>query len=44
MVHFQTDLQLVMGLFYTVNAVMMSNRLQNAPPGNAWNAYLWDVV
>jgi peptide/nickel transport system substrate-binding protein len=43
MVHVQTDLQLVIGLFYTVNAVMMSNRLQNVPPGNAWNAYLWDI-
>ena len=42
-VHVQTDQLLVMGLYNTVYAVVMANRLQNVPPGVAWNAHLWDV-
>lgn len=40
----QTDLNLVMGFFYSVNAVMISNRLQNAIPATSWNAHEWDLT
>jgi peptide/nickel transport system substrate-binding protein len=43
LVHMQTDQLSLMGLYYTVYAVVMSNRLQNVPPGVAWNTHLWDV-
>ena len=42
-VHHQTDLQLVTGLFYTADAIMIANRLQSVPPGSSWNAHLWEV-
>jgi hypothetical protein len=43
LVHQQTNLQLVMGLYYSVDAIMMSNRLANVPPASGWNAHTWDV-
>jgi peptide/nickel transport system substrate-binding protein len=43
LVHFQTDQVVVFGMFYSVTAVLMSNRLQHAEPATAWNAYEWDV-
>ena len=42
-VHMQTDLALVFGLFYNANAILISDRLQNVPRATAWNAHLWDV-
>jgi peptide/nickel transport system substrate-binding protein len=43
LVHRQTNEQLVIGFFYSVNAVVMANRVQNATPGTSWNAHEWDV-
>ena len=43
-VRVQTDQLLLMGLYYTVYAIVMSNRLQQVPPGVAWNAHNWDVT
>jgi peptide/nickel transport system substrate-binding protein len=43
-IHQQTDLQLVMGLYYSADAIMMAKRLQNVPPASGWNAYQWDVT
>jgi peptide/nickel transport system substrate-binding protein len=43
-IHWQTDLQLVMGFFHSVNAVTITNRFQNALPGTSWNAHEWDVT
>lgn len=42
-VHMQTDLQLVMGLYYSVDAIMMANRLENVPPASGWNAHDWNI-
>jgi ABC-type transport system substrate-binding protein len=44
LVQVQTDQLLVWGLYYTVYAVVKSDRLQNVPPGVAWNAHNWDVT
>ncbi|HZT07897.1 MAG TPA: ABC transporter substrate-binding protein [Chloroflexota bacterium] len=44
LIHFQTDQQLVMGLFYSVDAIMMTNRLVGVPPASGWNAHTWDVT
>jgi ABC-type transport system substrate-binding protein len=35
--------QLVMGLYYGVDAIMMANRLEQVPPGSGWNAHQWDL-
>jgi len=43
-VRVQTDQLLLMGLYNTVYAIVMSNRLQQVPPGVAWNAHNWDVT
>jgi ABC-type transport system substrate-binding protein len=43
LVQWQTDLQLVTGLVFATNAIMMSNRLQNALPGTTWNVHQWDA-
>lgn len=43
LIHAQTDQLLIMGLYYTVYAVVMSHRLKNVPPGVAWNSHNWDV-
>jgi peptide/nickel transport system substrate-binding protein len=43
LVRWQTDLQLVTGFFYSVNAILLSNRLENTHPGTGWNAHEWDV-
>jgi hypothetical protein len=43
LIHWQTDLQLVMGLYYSADAIVMANRLQNVPPASTWNTYEWDV-
>jgi ABC-type transport system substrate-binding protein len=43
MIKMQTDLNLVMGLFFSVDAIMMANKLQNVPPASSWNAQLWDL-
>lgn len=37
----QTERQLVVGLFYTAEAIMISNRLENVPPATSWNAHEW---
>jgi peptide/nickel transport system substrate-binding protein len=44
LVQWQTEQVLVFPLFYTVNAIMMTNRLQHAPPATSWNAHEWDVT
>jgi peptide/nickel transport system substrate-binding protein len=44
LVHAQTSQLLVWGLYNTVYAIVKSNRLQNVPPGVAWNAHNWDVA
>ena len=43
LIHQQTDLNLVMGLYFSVDAIMMANRLKNVPPASSWNAQDWDV-
>jgi ABC-type transport system substrate-binding protein len=43
LLHHQTDLQLVTGVFYTADAIMIANRLQHVPAGSTWNAHLWEV-
>jgi len=43
LIQLQTDQQLVMGLYYSADAIVMANRLQNVPAGSTWNSYLWDV-
>jgi peptide/nickel transport system substrate-binding protein len=43
LVRWQTDEQLVIGFFYSVNAVMVSNRMQNVVPATTWNVHQWDV-
>ena len=45
-VHQMTDQVLIMGLFYNVIPMMISNKLSNVPadPGRAtWNAYQWTL-
>ena len=44
LVHAQTSQLLVWGLYNTVYAIVKSNRLQNVPPGVAWNAQTSDVT
>ena len=44
LIHLQTDLQLVMGLYYSADAIVMANRLRNVPPANTWNVQNWDVA
>ncbi len=39
----QTDLQLVIGVFYTADAIMMANGLRNTEAGSNWNAHEWEV-
>ena len=43
LIRWQTDLQLVIGFFYSVNGILLSNRMVNTHPGTGWNAYEWDV-
>jgi ABC-type transport system substrate-binding protein len=43
-IRWQTELQLVIGFFHSVNAVTITNRFQNAIPGTSWNAHEWDVA
>jgi hypothetical protein len=43
-IRWQTELQLVIGFFHSVNAVTIANRFQNAIPGTSWNAHEWDVA
>jgi peptide/nickel transport system substrate-binding protein len=43
-VHQQTDLQLVMGLFYSADAIMVASRLRNVPPRSAWNVHEWALA
>jgi hypothetical protein len=43
LVRWQTDLQLVIGFFYSVNGILLSDRLVNTHPGTGWNAHQWDV-
>jgi len=38
-----TDQVLVMGMFYSTEANMVSNRLENALPTRAWAAHTWTV-
>jgi hypothetical protein len=39
----QTDQLLVMGLFYSGDAIMVTNRLQGVLPRTSWNLPEWDV-
>jgi ABC-type transport system substrate-binding protein len=43
LVQHQTEAQLVIGLFYSADAVMVAKRLQHVPPRTTWNAHTWDV-
>jgi peptide/nickel transport system substrate-binding protein len=43
LIRMQTDLQLVMGLYYSADAIMMANRLVEVRPAATWNAHEWDV-
>lgn len=43
LIHQQTDLQLVMGLYYSADAIVMANKLKNVPPANTWNVHAWDI-
>lgn len=43
LIRMQTDQQLVMGLFFSADAIAMANRLQNVPAASTWNANQWDV-
>jgi peptide/nickel transport system substrate-binding protein len=40
----QTEGQLVIGLFYSADAIMVAKRLQHVPPRTAWNAHVWDLA
>ena len=42
-IRWQTDLQLVIGFFYSVNGILLSNRLENTHPGTGWNAHEWEL-
>jgi ABC-type transport system substrate-binding protein len=44
LINIQTDQQLVMGLFYSADAIVMANRLKNVAPANTANVHLWDVT
>ena len=44
LVRWQTDLQLVIGFFYSVNGILLSDRLVNVHPGTGWNAHEWAVT
>ena len=41
LIKLQTDLNLVMGLYFSVDAIMMANRLKNVPPASTWNVQDW---
>ena len=43
LIRWQTDLQLVIGFFYSVNGILLSDRMVNTHPGTGWNAHEWDV-
>jgi ABC-type transport system substrate-binding protein len=49
MVHHMTDQLVTMGIFYVVEAILVSNRLQNVGPPigedalQTWDAHEWDV-
>ena len=42
-IHHATDQVLVMGMFYSTEANMVSSRLDNVKPTRAWNAHEWSV-
>jgi peptide/nickel transport system substrate-binding protein len=43
LIRWQTDNNLAMGMYYSVDAIMMANRLQNVLPAATFNAHDWDV-
>jgi hypothetical protein len=49
MVHHMTDQLVTMGIFYVVEAILVSNRLDHVGPPigeealQTWNAHEWDV-
>jgi ABC-type transport system substrate-binding protein len=44
LIHWQSDLQLVIPLFYTARGIVVANRLRNTTPGTSWNAHEWEIV
>ncbi len=44
LIHMQTELQLVMCLYYSVDAIMMANKLREVRPATTWNAQDWDIA
>jgi hypothetical protein len=44
LIHWQTDQELVIGLFHTARGIMLSNRLRKTTPGTSWNAHEWEVA
>jgi peptide/nickel transport system substrate-binding protein len=43
LVRMQTEHQLVMGLYYSADAIPIANRLLEVRPAATWNAHDWDV-
>jgi peptide/nickel transport system substrate-binding protein len=48
-IHHMTDQALIMGLFYTIEPILVSNRVsgvmaRHSRSTHAWNAHLWDVT
>jgi ABC-type oligopeptide transport system substrate-binding subunit len=44
LIHWQTDQQLVIPLFYTVRGFVVASRLRNTTPGTSWNPHEWEVA
>ena len=44
LVRWQTDLQLVIGFLYSVNAILLADRVRDTHPGTGWNAHEWAVT
>jgi hypothetical protein len=44
LVRWQTEQQLVTGFFYSVNGILLADRMVNTHPGTGWSAHMWDAV
>jgi peptide/nickel transport system substrate-binding protein len=44
LIHWQSDQQLVIPLFYTARGIVVANRLRSTTPGTNWNAHEWELV
>jgi peptide/nickel transport system substrate-binding protein len=43
-IHYMTDVVTVMGLYYDVQATLVTNRITGmTSPGTGWNAHIWDI-